>query len=327
MGRFGLRCACMARQRRSRTYGRLTAVVLGVCLAVGSSAGRADTSADRPAPSAADKRAAARAFAEGRRAFQLGDYRHAAESFEQAYRLAPHHAPLWNAARAWHRAGNLVRAANLYAKYLEEAPPRTPDRNTATAALEELRPQLGRLEVHAAGGVTDLKVDGEAWEGGTGFVTPGTHAIEGTYEGKPVHRSQEVAAGQMVSTTLEPPPPPAPPPPRPPPSPPPPTGWSPTVVYVGGAVTLAGVAFTTWSGLNTLSQKEAFDKEPTPANLDEGRSRQRRTNVALALTVGAAAFTTVAAVWLVDWKSPDKPGKGSVQIGAGPSSVTLRGSF
>ncbi len=306
---------------------RLAAALLGACLALSAAPSRADGAGDRPAPSAADKREAAKAFAEGRRAFQLGDFRHAAESFEQAYRLAPHHAPLWNAARAWHRAGNLVRAANLYAQYLEEAPPHTPDRNRATAALEELRPQLGRLEVHPVSGVADVKVDGEPLRGNAVFVTPGTHAIEGVYEGKPVRESQQVGAGQMVSTTLEPPAPAAPPPPAAPPKPVARHGWSPTVAYVGGAVTLAGAAFTTWSGLNTLSQKSTFDTAPTQANLDEGKSRQTRTNVALAVTIGAAAFTGVAVVWLIDWKSSDAQDKATVRIGAAPSSIVVRGSF
>lgn len=318
----------LKRRRQGSLDGPLAALLLGAWLAAGAGWAHADDggSGGKAAPTAEDKRAAAKAFAEGRRAFQLGDYAHAAESFEEAYRLAPHHSPLWNAARAWHRAGNLVRAANLYTKYLDEAPPRTPDRNKAAAALEELRPQLGRLEVHPAGGVSDVKIDGEPVEHGAWYVTPGTHAIEGQWEGKPVHKSQAVQAGQMVSTTLEPPPPEKPPEKPPPPKPPEPKGWSPTVVYVGGAVTLAGAALTTWSGLDTLSQRDAFDASPTQANLDEGKSRQSRTNVALAVTIGAAAFTTVAAVWLVDWKSsPTDPTH--VQVGAGPSSVQVRGSF
>src|SRR5580700_7027743 len=75
-----------------------------------------------------DRRAAASFFAEGQKAYNGGDFRHAAESFESAYKRAPRLPPLWNAARAWDKGGELVRAANLYASYLRKAPPNTPDR-------------------------------------------------------------------------------------------------------------------------------------------------------------------------------------------------------
>jgi hypothetical protein len=90
---------------------------------------------DGPPPSAADREAAARAFSQGQRAFKKGDFRHAAESFETAYKDAPHPSSLWNAARAWHRARELARAANLYAKFLREAPADSRDRNSAQAAI------------------------------------------------------------------------------------------------------------------------------------------------------------------------------------------------
>jgi hypothetical protein len=92
-------------------------------------------------------------------------------------------------------------------------------------------------------------------------------------------------------------------------------------------VTLVAAGYTTWSGLDTWSQKKAFDESATQENLDEGKSRQNRTNLALGVTVVAAAFTTVAAVWMVDWKASDDPAAGSLEVGAGWQSVTLRGRF
>src|SRR5580692_1306830 len=59
---------------------------------------------------------AAERFKEGSKAFDLGDFAHAADAFELAYRLAPHVDALWNAARARQRADELPRAATLYAR-------------------------------------------------------------------------------------------------------------------------------------------------------------------------------------------------------------------
>ena len=74
-------------------------------------AARADTPA--ATESDEDRKAAAKLFAEGQKSYSTGDFRHAAESFEAAYARAPRLAPLLNAARAWHNARELVRAANL----------------------------------------------------------------------------------------------------------------------------------------------------------------------------------------------------------------------
>lgn len=285
------------------------------------------------APSAADRQAAAKDFAEGQRAFTLGDYPRAAQAFESAYKKAPHHSSLWNAARSWQRAGEIARAANLYAQYLREAPANAPDRNSSSAALQKLTPKLARLEVHAGPGLTGLQVDGEPVDHPSVYVTPGTHLVEAMAGDQKVQQTQKADAGAVISVALLAPPPPKPKAEPPKPAPPPPSGkMPPSVVYVGGAVTLALAGVTIWSGLDTWSQKDAFDSAPTQANLDEGHSRQRRTNWLLGATGGAAVLTTIAAVWLVDWKKPasEQPGEkpaGTVQLGLGPGSVHLQGSF
>ncbi|MBI5537360.1 MAG: hypothetical protein HY898_31850 [Deltaproteobacteria bacterium] len=293
------------------------------------------TQAEPPASTttAADRQAAAQAFAEGQRAFTLGDFPHAAESFEKAYAKAPHHAALWNAARSWQKAGETARAANLYARYLREAPPNAPDRNSASSALQKISTKLARLEIHATG-IDQITVDGQPIESTSVFVTPGTHLIEGRAGDRTVRQSQPAEAGAVVSVALVAPPPAASSSPKPPP--PPPTSSAkpssgklpPAVVYVGGAVTVVLAGVMVWSGLDTLGQKKTFDSEPTQANLDDGHSRQTRTNVLLAVTAGAAVLTTVAAVWLVDWKGKsDDKGPVNVKVGVAGESLVVRGSF
>ncbi len=314
-------------------HGLLIAFVVAVMTAGIPAPARAQSPASSSAPTAADRQAAAKDFAEGQRAFTLGDYPRAAGAFERAYAKSPHHSSLWNAARSWQRAGEIARAANLYARYLREAPPNAPDRNSASSALKKLTLKLARLDLHAGPGLSDLRVDGDTVDHPSVYVTPGTHLVEAMAGDHKVKQTQKVDAGAVVSVALV-----APPPPKPKPEPlksepPKPSGkLPPAVVFVGGAVTVALAGATVWSGLSTWSQKDTFDTSPTQANLDEGHSRQSRTNWLLGATGGAAVLTAVAAVWLVDWKKPavEKPGDkpaASLQLGAGPGSLLLRGSF
>jgi hypothetical protein len=283
-----------------------------------------------------DRAAAQRDFAEGKRAFEAKDYRHAAEAFESAYKRKPHHAPLWNAARAWARAGENVRAANLYTRFLKEAPPDSKDRNTAQAALAELAPKLGRLEIHSAG-LTDVAIDGVPLQDSSVYVTPGSHLVEAKHEGKPAPQPRvTVEAGQTMSVTLvvpsakvEPPPPP-PPKPEIPDTAPSGPGWSPTVFYVAAGLTVIAGGVAIWSGIDTLNERSAFDQNPTQDSLDRGKDKQLRTNVLIGVTAGLGLFSTISALWLVDWKGNDR----SVKVGmsfAGPGGptpgLTARGTF
>lgn len=291
----------------------------------------------RSTATAAERKLAAKDFAEGDRAFREGDYRGAAQAYERAYHRLPHHSALWNAARSWHRAGELAKAANLYAQYLREAPPNARDRNNAQKALNELSNKLARLEIHASD-VTDVKVDGNPITASSVFVTPGEHVVEGQTEGgAAVRQPQTVQAGDVVSVALVPPPPaPAPPPAAEATPPSAPArgahGWSPIVVYFEGAVTLALTGITIWSGLDTLQQKDAFDRNPTQDNLDVGKQKETRTNLLIGASAAAGAITALTAIFLVDWHrgaatDEERQGEPHVTVGAGPGSVMVRGEF
>jgi hypothetical protein len=293
-----------------------------------------------PAVAQEDRQAAAREFQEAQHAFAAGDYRLAAEQFEAAYKHKPHYASLWNAARARQRAGDIVRAANLYAKYLREAPPNTRDRNTAQASLREIAPKLGRIEVTAVG-LDDVRLDGEPLVERMVYVNPGAHVVdavkkgEGSDKDKAVRASPTVDAGQTVSVALVPPSVNEANPPPPANLPPkrevvekekerePRRGWSPTVVVVGGILTALGAGLTVASGLDTLSQRSQFDKDPSQPNLDSGKSKQLRTNILLGATATMAVLTGACAIWLVDWHVKDR----SVQAGAAVGAFTVRGTF
>lgn len=263
-------------------------------------------------------RTAARHFTDGQKAFAAGDYPHAADEFEAAYRDKPHYAPLWNAARSWQRAGDDVRAANLYARYLREAPPDAPDRDQATAALRALAARMGRIEPHASG-VDKLELDGKRVDAPVVYVVPGEHVAEADDKGKRVRKVVTVGVGQQVSVTLAPEPvaplvgpprkseqPVAPEPSRKP--------LPPIVTVIGGVLTAAAGGLTLVAALDTKKKRDAFPDDRTQVRLDEAFASQTRTNVLLGTTIGLGVITGVIAAFFTDWQG----GKGtsSTQVGA-----------
>jgi hypothetical protein len=293
-----------------------------VALACALSAPVALAAPEDPGPE--DRQAAAREFAEAQRAFGAGDFKLAAEQFEAAYKHKPHHASLWNAARARQRMG--------------EAPPNARDRNTAISSLQKLTPKLGQLEITSVG-LEDVRVDRELALDRNVYVNPGAHVVEAKVAGQDrvVTQPANVDAGQTQSVALVAPTetkgtPPAPMPVAPPAVQQPPPrehveeksrGWSPVVVYVGLGLTVVAGGLGVISGLDVVNQKSTFDKTPIQSNLDTGKSKQLRTNILLGVTGGLGVLTGVAAIWLVDWHS----GSRSVQVGTGLGEVRVRGTF
>jgi len=316
-----------------------------------------------PAPSAEDRKTAAQRFADGEKAYKSKDFARAAEAFEDANRLAPHPSASWNAARAWQRAGENARAANLYARYLREATQSDPDRSQSAAALAELSTALGRIEI-VGSDLSELRVDQRPVDGATVYVNPGTHVVQAKIAGAPVTRQISIEAGRVVSVALapDPAPPPAssaPPPATPTPVPAPapvltgpdshpgpaatttpdePTrkGWHPAVFFVAGGLTLVTAGWTAWSGVDTLKQKKTFDEAKKAGNydeakaaLDEGQKRQGRTNFLLGVTAAGAVFTAIAGIWFVGWRDPSTSdaSRRHVDVGVGAGSLAVRGSF
>ena len=323
---------------------RATPILLGLLLAMTAAVAFA-----QPTPTADARKEAAKAFAEGVKAFAAKDYVLAASRFDEAYRLAPHPNALWNEAQALQRAGEGPRAANTYAKFLREAPSDAHDLADATKALADLARKLVRVDFTASGFDTVLLDDARV-EPPSVYVEPGRHVLEGR-KGDQVARTEVSGeAGSVVAATLTPPAPAASQEPAPsaiagassspaataPPAtttaPPAPTtpdvtphGWSPTVVYVDSAVTAVLLGATIWSGADALSFKNGtYDATPDGPNYDQGKRREVRTNVLLGFTLGAAALTAVAAIWLVDWHG----GGGShAALGVGLGTVAVRGEL
>ncbi len=283
---------------------------------------------------------AGKIFRKGMRAFRRHDYAAAAKDFEDAYAIAPHPAALFNAADAHEKAGELTRAANLCARYLQDAPKHDKRRRKANKMIAELTPKLGRIDIDAHG-AEDVEIDGEAPQLDVTFVDPGDHVISGSFDGKRVKRQVTVVAGSLEHVLLEPPPPLAPTPAVPPPvsdeSGPRDEGKTshgglpPIVVYAGAGATAVLAGVTIWSGLDTNHARSEFNAHPTQQGLDAGQTKQTRTNVLLGATAVVGVATAVVGLFATDWKGKhDKKDERSdehVSFGVGPGSVSLSGRF
>lgn len=292
-------------------------------------------------------RAAAK-FAEGEAAFGAGDFVRAAEAFDAAYQIAPHHDAIWNAARAWQKAGEAARAANRYARYLQESPPDATDRGRATTTLVQLASRLGRIEITVPEGA-EVWVDGQPSDARTAYVVPGAHVVRIRTAGAEEEIATWVGAGATVSVArgataaLPAAPPPAPTEERSEvtdaaarragPSPLEPEvssegaprrrGLPPAVVFGAGVASLATFAFATWSGLDTLAARDDFDANPTEANLERGRGKQLRTNVLLGVGGGLTLLTAAAAIFWVDWGTSGR----KISLGVSPNGASIRAVF
>jgi hypothetical protein len=293
--------------------------------------------------SAAQKKEAAALFKKGEVAFKKNDFAGAATAFEAANDIAPHPAALFNAARAYERAGELAQAANLCARYLRDAPEGDKRRGKAMGMLAELRPKLGRITVIAVD-ADDITLDGAALALEETYVNPGDHQVAGRFGNRMARRKVNVVAGSLERVTLEPkkvvpaatldqgeevaPESDAPKDVAAPES----SGFSPALFYVGLGATAVLAGATVWSGLDTNSAREDFDKNPSRDALDEGESKQSRTNLLLGTTAVVGVATGVIGAFFTDFsgkKAPKEPVDDEVSLGVrlAPGYVSLSGKF
>lgn len=338
--------------------GPLRAAGMAVCLSMampGSPAG-AQPAADPPAEAGApDRKAAGDRFREAEAAFLAGDFVRAGTLFEEANRLAPHPSALWNAARAWQRAGDPARAMNLYARYLEEAPADAPDRAAAATAVGELRPRVARLEIQDRNALTDVHVDERPVSGATVWVTPGAHQVRARRGGAQASALVTATAGGDHAVRLEarggagvapgatPPGEGAPLLPGPDRGEDPPrNGWPPVVFIIGASVTAVSASWLVWSGIDTQNKRDAYRErfgdvvsapqetvDAAAAAKEEGDKAQQRTNFLIGSTAAVGAFTVVS-FFLTDWRGAaerrrQQAPKGGVSVG--PGSVVVHGAF
>ncbi len=296
-----------------------------LCAAAWACALTGGTARSDDAPTAHDPTAAAAHFSEAERAFEAGDFVRAATEFEASYHTNPHPTSLWNAAKSWDKALEMPRAANLYRRFLDEAPKDTPFRDLAHDALKSLSQKLGRIEV-VAPGATRVRVDDKPLDRSlVWFVSPGAHLVSAEIDGELVSREVTLGAAETRSVALarakvESEPPKPEPPARVKPATDAPRGATPWLLAPFAGTTALGVGLLIWSGADTLVARSQYD-ELAPADqaavYDQGKLKQDRTNVILGVTAGLGLLTTALAVFAIDW------GEGRPLVAIGPHEVTF----
>ncbi len=111
-----------------------------------------------------DAKARARTlFNQGVAEFEAGEHRAALQSFETAYRLAPHPTVRVNMANCFEQLGRFVEAKFNYERFLEESGESVSEEQRADveAALARLSAQIGTLVVRVEPVNAVLKIDGQ----------------------------------------------------------------------------------------------------------------------------------------------------------------------
>jgi tetratricopeptide (TPR) repeat protein len=98
--------------------------------------------ADNPPPSADAVARARTHFEAGRALYNLGNYNDAIREFSAGYYMVPKPQFLVNLGQCYRKLNNLVKAREMYNKFLAEAPADDPDRDQAKQILTDLDAQI-----------------------------------------------------------------------------------------------------------------------------------------------------------------------------------------
>ena len=293
-------------------------------------------------PSARDRQAAARAYDRGTAAYLAEDFVAAARWFETAHRLAPASVALVQATRAHTRAGNPIRAATLGLQLQELYSDDETASGTATRALANASDYF-RLDAECEG--CTLEVDGVIHSHGSFFVSPNEeHRVVASFDTGNREQTVRGGPGERETIRFEAPEPSAtdsetddavgPTGPEAPGETTPAAsggGGVPLGVTVTALILTAGLGgVLIWSGVDTLDGVPAYEANPTPEGLADGRMREERTNWLIASTAVAGAATVVLMIF-TDWEDGggQPSGDPDVSFDIRPDGVTfgLSGTF
>jgi hypothetical protein len=262
-------------------------------------------------PDKKTKDAARKAYAEGEKAYNAGDFTGAYDNFTKAHDLIPTpHAEFW-IAMSLAQQGKDDEATKALEALLA-----SPDSSKiGEDKLAEAKKKLAELQAKQGGEISivstpagaQVTVDGQAQMGETPMtlkLKPGAHKVTvaaAGYETKTL--DLDVKAGDKVEQKVElksaemlPPPepvatPPAPEPaPTPPPAPPPAKSKVPAYITLG--VAGAGAIVGTFFGIKALSAKSDFDDAPTNDTADDVERNALISDMAfgVAITLGVTGI-------------------------------------
>lgn len=311
----------------ARAFASLPPLGLALATALAAMPARADEPVDDP-ERIVD---AAREFEEGRRAYRAGEFATAAAHFESAHRVAPRADALRNAILARQKAKDNARAATLSALGLVRYPDDAALAQLAKPIVAAADKKLHRVDLRCGVPckvVADKKL--APWADTSDAVLyfdPGNHEIAVTWGRKSQKANVEATAGGKSTVRLTPPedvpltvPPPAQETPEEPPPPPPPKGFKlPKAAFIAlGVTTVVIGGFATYSAIDMRSdpgkdkvRADCAGRDRSCKTYQDALSAQRRTNILLGVTAGAAVVTAAVGVFLTDWsKAPESTAGG-----------------
>jgi len=147
--------------------------------------------------------AAREKFREATLAHERGEYRAAAELFEEAHRLLPAAGAKFNAGIAWDESGEPSRAADDYETALEMGGLTEDEAKQAEERLLALRKTLGYLSIDAPIGATVVVDETKALVPVRIHLTPGEHRIDGTRGATTKTFAVDVRAGEVKHISLD----------------------------------------------------------------------------------------------------------------------------
>jgi hypothetical protein len=251
--------------------------------------------------------AARKAYGEGEKAYTAGDFAAAYSAFSKALELIPTPAAAYWAAKSLDQSGKTDDAVNAYEALLADpnvghlGEEKLSDARTRLATLKA--GQVGEITVSSAALGAQLAVDGVAQPGPLPIVlklAPGPHKLSLSapgFDAKDV--DLDVKAGtkldekvDLVQHVAVPEPAPVPEVAPAPPPPPPPEKHSKVPAYVTLGIATGGAILGTIFGVQALSSKSDFNKNPTTKSADDTERNALIADMAfgVAVTLGVTGI-------------------------------------
>ncbi|HEX4337592.1 MAG TPA: PEGA domain-containing protein [Polyangiaceae bacterium] len=269
-------------------------------------AGGAAPQATAGGPDAATKKGARDAYAAGEKAYTSGDYTTAYDEFKKAHDLIPTiHAEYWMAMAASYGSDPGAAYQGLSDVVASPEASKLGDDKlaSATARLDELKKTPAAVNVTSTPPGAEVSVDGAAQPGTTPVIVnvlSGTHRLALGLKGYDKYETDlTVTPGQKLDQNVEltksPEPVPVPvaapvpaPAKPPPPAPPPKQPKNVLPAYITLGVGAVGAIVGTVFGVEALSAKSDFNKNPTNSNADRAERDALIADMgfAVALTLG-----------------------------------------
>lgn len=100
---------------------------------------------------------------------------------------------------------------------------------------------------------------------------------------------------------------------------------------MGAGLTAVSAGVLLWSGVDTLTARDAYVANPTEAGYNDGVGRETRTNVLIGVTAALGVATAVSAIFFTEWSGRTRTSAARVVPVGGPhpggASVGVIASF